>query len=185
MNIFGKKISLKAIQREDLRFLMELHNDPVSGATIGGWDPPVSYHQQEKWFDGLGNSLQQLRYAIWRNEPEAIVGQCSLSSVDLRNRTAETNARLHPDAAGQGFGTETAYLLHMIGFDYLGLECIYTTYLADNSGSAGVVQKLGLVKEGVLRSRVYKAGKRHDLVSMSMKRIEFEELRKKYEEGNL
>lgn len=183
MSICGKRVSLRTIRREDLHFLMELHNDPVSGATIGGWAPPVSYAQQEKWFLGLENSALNARFAIWRNEPEDIIGQCSFSELDIQSRTAYTNIRLSPAFTKQGFGSEAMYLLHLAGFDLLDLDCIGTRYLPTNLGTEGIVRKLGLVKECVLRSRIYKAGKHHDLAVVSITRDEFEILRQTYEAG--
>lgn len=185
MNIYGRRVSLKAIQQEDLHFLMELYNDPVSGATLMGWGPPVSYAQQEKWFLGQQSSAVNVRFAVWRNDPEDIIGQCAFSALDMRNRMAQTNIRLSAAFIKQGLGSEAMYLLHLVGFDYLGLECIGTRYLSTNQGTEGLVRKLGLVKEGVLRSRIYKAGKHHDLVSASMTREEFEELRKKHDAGEI
>jgi RimJ/RimL family protein N-acetyltransferase len=39
---------------------------------------------------------------------------------------------------------------------------------------------MGFRQEGVLRDYVYKTGKRHDMIIMSMLRDEFEQLRTRY-----
>ena len=51
MNLKGKKVFLRAIEKEDLEFLREMINDPEMEKNVGGWSFPISKYEQEKWYE--------------------------------------------------------------------------------------------------------------------------------------
>ena len=53
MNIKGKKVVIRAIEKEDLQLLNKWSNNPEINYMLGGWHFPSSLQDQEKWFSNL------------------------------------------------------------------------------------------------------------------------------------
>ena len=83
---------------------------------------------------------------------------------------------------GRGIMTEAARKVIRYGFEDLNLDMISITTDPTNFRSQRVIDKLGFVREGVLRKafRFYD-GTAHDIICYSMTRAEWEINRKRYE----
>ncbi len=55
MNIYGKKVILRAMERDDCEMVREMFNDPELESLDVGWAFPVSRYAQEKWFESHYN----------------------------------------------------------------------------------------------------------------------------------
>src|SRR5690554_6611482 len=87
MNIYGKKVVLRAIEESDLPLLQKWSNDPSIQSMLGGWHFPVSGRDQAQWFQGLSVNSPNQRFAI--ESPEhGLVGTANLVSIDWQNGTA-------------------------------------------------------------------------------------------------
>ena len=91
----------------------------------------------------------------------------------VRDRRAELGYWLAQPAWGNGFATEAAEAAIDFGFARLGLARIYAQVLADNRASLRVLDKLGMVNEGVKRQHVHKARRLHDVVLYGLLRDEW------------
>ena len=112
-------------------------------------------------------------YAITlHDEPDMLLGTMSLRRY-VRDRRAELGYWLAQPAWGNGFATEAAEAAIDFGFARLGLARIYAQVLADNRGSLRVLDKLGMVNEGVKRQHVHKARRLHDVVLYGLLRDEW------------
>ncbi len=74
---------------------------------------------------------------------------------------------------GRGYATEAARLVIAFGFSQLGLHRITATCLAANTASERVMQKCGMVKEGVLRKSDFRLGEWQDRLVYSILRGEW------------
>lgn len=99
-----------------------------------------------------------------REAPSILLGTVSLRRFH-RDRRAELGYWLGADAWGSGFATEAADAMIDFGFGELGLERIYAQVLEGNDASCRVLDKLGMVSEGIRRRHIRK-GKRLCDVSM-------------------
>ena len=112
----------------------------------------------EWWEDGKG-----VTYAIaTTHAPETLLGTVSLRRF-ARDRRAELGYWLGTRAWGKGYATEAARALVAFGFDRLDLARIYAQVIAGNDASARVLDKLGMVAEGVKRQHVKKGARLHDV----------------------
>jgi RimJ/RimL family protein N-acetyltransferase len=64
---------------------------------------------------------------------------------------------------GRGYATEAARRLVGFAFDTLGLNRVHASCFSRNRASARVLEKAGLVREGVLRRHVRRFGRFEDL----------------------
>lgn len=120
--------------------------------------------------------------AVCRVASNLLIGYLSLTNIDLRNSRAEWSGLVigPQEYRGHGYATESVYLMLKYAFDELGLYRVSGSWLPSNAASIFVAKMLGFREEGTLRSFVYKNGKRHDVVIMSMLRPEFEQLKHRY-----
>jgi RimJ/RimL family protein N-acetyltransferase len=112
------------------------------------------------WPQGRGLTLAVAR----RGARSDLLGTVSLRRF-LRDRRAELGYWLGAEAWGAGIATEAAGAVIDFGFRELGLERIYAQVLEGNAASCRVLEKLGMVNEGIRRRHIRK-GKRLCDVSM-------------------
>ena len=106
------------------------------------------------WSQGRGVTLAIAR----RQTPGELLGSVSLRRF-ARDRRAELGYWLGIDAWGAGYATEAASALVDFGFGELELARIYAQVLEGNAASCRVLDKLGMIHEGLRRRHVRK-GKR-------------------------
>ena len=97
-----------------------------------------------------------------RGRPDELLGSVSLRRF-VRDRRAELGYWLGVDAWGKGYATEAATALVDFGFRELGLERIYAQVLEGNAASCRVLEKLGMVSEGIRRRHIRKGRKLLDV----------------------
>jgi RimJ/RimL family protein N-acetyltransferase len=87
--------------------------------------------------------------AVERKEDGKVIGLLSL--VCREHKQGEIGYALGLGYRGQGYATEAARALMTYGFASLGLYRIYATTSSVNAGSWGVMERLGMRREGHLR----------------------------------
>src|SRR5262249_39131367 len=107
-----------------------------------------------------------------RDAPGLLIGSVSLRRHQ-RDRRAELGYWLTADAWGQGIATEAAGALVDFGFADLGLARIYAQVLTDNTASRRVLEKLGMLDEGIRRQHVRKGRRLHDVAMFGLLREEW------------
>jgi len=125
-------------------------------------------HRIEWWNLGRG-----VTFAVTLpDDPDMLLGTVSLRCY-VRDRRAELGYWLAQPAWGHGFATEAAQGAVDFGFRELGLARVYAQVLAGNRASLGVLDKLGMVNEGIKRQHVNKARRLHDVVLYGLLRDEW------------
>jgi len=120
------------------------------------------------WSQGRGVTL-----AIARSDaPADLLGTVSLRRF-VRDRRAELGYWLGADAWGKGYATEAAGALVDFGFGEMALARIYAHVLEGNAASCRVLDKLGMINEGIRRQHVRKGKKLMDVVLYGMLRDEW------------
>jgi ribosomal-protein-alanine N-acetyltransferase len=87
-----------------------------------------------------------------------LVGGCGFHASDMYHREGWIGYVLNRDSWGQGYATEAARALLAFGFDHFELHRIYATCDPHNHGSAHVLEKLGMRREGHLRENKWQKG---------------------------
>lgn len=106
--------------------------------------------------------------------PDEPIGLAGLYSVDFAHSVAEIGISiLRPTAQGQGLGIEAHERWIDYAFHDLGLERLTGTAKASNERALNVAARLGMVREGLLRSHRFVEGRRIDLVLLGLLREEW------------
>lgn len=172
MFIKGNKVLLRAIELHDADILQAMMNDPEIENMMWGYSFPVAHHQQIRWIENLSNERSTFRAMI--DVDGTAIGTIILTDIDMRNGTAEIHIKLsNASARGNGHGTDAVQALLSYVFDTLRLNCIYCRIKEDNIASQRLFEKCGFIKEGRLRSRVYRNGRYYDFFEYSLLRSEY------------
>ena len=178
--IIGKGIRLRAIEREDIPRFVRWLADPevIRYTTINS---PFSRAMEEKWFD------QQLAVPITEGQTLAVevsvgdnwvhIGTTDLHKVESVNNSAEFGLMLgEKDYWHKGYGLKTTELMLKHGFEDMNLNRIYLFVFPENMFAVKAYETAGFVKEGVQRQALYKNGKYHDIILMSVLHSEWKGL---------
>ncbi|QGH36952.1 GNAT family N-acetyltransferase [Gracilibacillus salitolerans] len=112
-------------------------------------------------------------WAIELKEKQKMIGTIDFVSWDTHQHIAEIGFVISQDFWGKGIVTEAAKEVIKFGFNHMDLERIQAKCLVENIGSARVMEKAGMMFEGVLRKAVYGKGKHWDVKIYSILREEF------------
>jgi len=174
--LYGKRVRLRALEREDVPKFYDWVNDPEVTAGLA-LNLPLSRLDEDKWFEQMMQRPQEEKpFAVEIRDGEAwkMVGNCGFFAIDWVSRAGEFGIMIgNKSIWGQGYGTETVGLILRHGFRTLNLNCIQLKVYADNVRAIRAYEKAGFVHEGRMRQAVYKNGKYQDVLLMSVLRVEW------------
>ena len=175
MNIYGKKVMLRAIEFSDCKLICEMFNDPEIEDLVVGWAFPISQYQQEKWYEK--NYLDSNFRFIVELEGEGAVGIATLSDIDWKNRMAHHGIKLsRKSPRGKGIGTDVVMAIMRYAFDELGLNRLNGSWFRENEVSRKMYMNCGWKEEGIRRNYIYKKGKYRDLIETGILAEEYYDL---------
>lgn len=116
---------------------------------------------------------KDISFASCLKENDDVIGRVGLSRVDYVNQTAESFSFFGPDWRGQGYGTESKFLLLNYAFNQLGLHVIQSHVWGANDRSAAALHRQGYRSAGRYRWDNTRRGVYHDILIFDVKRDEF------------
>jgi RimJ/RimL family protein N-acetyltransferase len=176
--IFGDRIRLRAIRREDLPLFVEWLNDPEVIQGIMQY-LPFSLEDEEAWYEGMKKKPleeQPLVIEIIKEDGWEPIGNCGLFNIDWRTRKAEFGIVIGAkNQWNKGYGTEALEVILRHGFNTLNLNRISLTVFENNPRAIRAYEKAGLVMEGKFRQGHFQNGKYIDVILMSILRAEWQD----------
>lgn len=173
MILKGDIVTLRPIEYEDLEFIRGLINDPDMEKTITGWSWPISKKDEEQWYTNFHNSDRFIRFII-ETECKNIVGFTGLKDIDWKNgKVVSGGIRISKNFQSKGIATDAYATLIKYAFEELRLHRIESSAFEDNIASLKFLEKLGYVREGLLRECIFKAGKFHNVVVLGLLKEDF------------
>jgi RimJ/RimL family protein N-acetyltransferase len=97
-----------------------------------------------------------------------LIGNCGIRRKPENDFEADIGYELDPAHWGNGYATEAARAVVAFGFRELGLHRVSSWCIADNVGSAHVLEKVGLRLEGRLRDNEHFKGRWWDTLHYGM-----------------
>lgn len=178
MNLTGKKVLLRAIEREDLEFLRKMMNDENLEKYVVGWSLPISKYEQEKWFEKQVGDKDNLKFiAEVDGEP---IGLATITNIDWKNRKACHGVKLYSDdVKGKGYGTDIVKTIMKYAFEELQINKLYSTILEYNEASLRLYKKCGWEQEGVLKESVYKNNRYINEIVIGILKEQYENIKSK------
>lgn len=174
--IITDRLILREINQEDAESIYKILSDP-DVIKYDSFELFTEIEQAEnliKWFSEDFNQKQSIFWGICLKENSEIIGfcRCKLEILGVR---ASIGYDLNRDFWNMGIMTETLKAVTMYAFNTADINRIEATVATQNSASVRVLEKLGFVKEGILRERSYMSGTYHDMVMLSLLKREYDE----------
>ena len=95
-------------------------------------------------------------YAICLNETKEMIGELSILDIDSPNHAAVFRIAMnHTNHTGKGFGTEAMELIINDVFNDLKLNRLQLEVFSHNVRGIRAYEKVGFVKEGILREALF------------------------------
>ncbi len=174
--IYGKRIRLRGIEKNDVPKFYEWINDPEVNAGLAVY-LPMSMHDEEQWFEQIAQRDQEEKpmvIEIREGDGWKMIGNCGFFHVEWTHRAAELGIMIGEKSSwNKGYGTETMQLLLKHGFETLNLNRICLRVYSSNPRAIRTYEKAGFILEGTLRQAVYKNGKYANVHVMSVLRSEW------------
>lgn len=164
--LYGKKVVLRPITHEDLPNYVRWLADPDVLRYFGKY-LPIDLDRETEWYMEQRNDPSAINFAI-TYEGEHI-GGIGFQHLNHRERNAEVGLFIgEKDLWDQGLGQDALATMLWYGFEQLNLHRIYLRVFAENQRGIRAYEKVGFVTEGRLRQVVWRHGRWHDILIMSV-----------------
>jgi len=124
--------------------------------------------QWQEQTDELWKNDQEYHFQIVEATSNQVVGWGFLSNVRRHYQMANLGYFVRTSRVGEGIATAAARLIAKYGFEKLGFQRIEIVVEVDHSPSLRIAEKLGVVREGLLRNRLQVHGSPHDAYMHSL-----------------
>ncbi|MEE4194536.1 MAG: GNAT family protein [Anaerolineae bacterium] len=176
--IYGERLRLRALEKEDLPKFVEWLNDPEVRENLF-INHPLSMAEEEQWF---GHMMEQPQYerplcieVKIEDDHWQLIGNLALMNISNVHRNAELGIMIgDKDYWNKGFGTEAIKVLVNHAFQNLNLHRIYLRVYDTNPRGVRCYEKAGFVHEGTQRDAIFKDGKYIGMHMMSVLSTEWE-----------
>lgn len=175
----GELVRLREYRREDIAKAQAFVNDPeVSRLINTGMPVPYTLWDEEKFIlsQGAGNK-ESYTFAIETLDDGVYIGGCGINRLDWKNRAAVVGIMIGDSRYwGRGYGTDAMRVLLGFLFDQLGLHRVSLNVFGYNERAIKSYRKCGFIEEGRMRECLYRDGRFHDEIVMSILRREYDSI---------
>lgn len=171
MRITTPRLVLREFVAGDWPAVLAYQREPLYlryGARTGRSEAEVQQHVQELLDQQAEQPRRRFRLAITLRESGRLIGSCAIRRAAANEWEADIGYDLAPDTWGNGYATEAARAMVDFGFQEWALHRVSSWCIADNTGSARVLERVGLRLEGRLRENEYFKGRWWDTLLYGM-----------------
>jgi ribosomal-protein-alanine N-acetyltransferase len=174
VEVRGPTLTLRYPRPADTEALFRAARDPeVSRFFSWSYERP---EQAARWIDGAADRRAQGRALelVIDHRDHGTVGVTGLLDPVLRDRRATVGTWLGREQWGGGANTESKALIAALSFGPLGYERLSAYASTANARSQAALERLGFVREGVLRAWHRHGHEVHDSVVYGLLRADWE-----------
>lgn len=166
-------IYLRVLERTDISRTTIWMNNPEIG-DIMGYLPVFTVEDQLRWYEKTSGDKSRYIFAICLNASEVHIGNVGLGNVDYVHRHAMVNIFIaDKEYRGRGLGTQAMKLILHFAFNRLNLNKVFLRTSRRFSGAIELYEKLGFVREGVMRQHYFTDGQWEDKLIYSILHSEY------------
>jgi len=158
MKLETERLILRDFVKEDWGRVLEYQSDPLY-LRYNKWTERTPEAAQEfvGWFLDQQIQTPRIKYqlAVVLKSINQLIGNCGVRMEKANDVEANIGYELNPQYWNYGYATEAAHAVVDFGFQHFGVHRIWADLVADNVGSAHVLEKLGMKLEGRLREKTY------------------------------
>lgn len=177
LDLTGEKVYLKVLDKKyaDEYLKLTYDMDPDS-RLFTATHTFFNVTQIENYLEEISTDNSRIDFLIFDKESTNIVGEVVLNDINRKDRRCSLRIGIfNKSNFSKGYGTEAIILALNYGFGMFNLHKIYLDVLNFNDRGLHVYEKIGFIKEGVLREDIYFNHRYYDVIMMSILEDEFKE----------
>ncbi|MEG3192695.1 GNAT family N-acetyltransferase [Lysobacter sp. D1-1-M9] len=156
----GERLRLRGFREDDLPDFFAVHSDP---AVNRYWSFPAwtDIAQARDYFaDAIAarDATRMLCWVIAERDSDRLIGAATLCAIHREQGRAEIGYALRSSHWGRGYAQDALRLALAHAFEGLALRRVEADIDPRNQGSCRLAERLGFVREGLLRERWHVAG---------------------------
>ena len=158
-------VTLRPLEREDLRFVHSLDNN---ASVMRYWfeEPFETFDELSSLYDQHVHEQSERRFVVM--EGSARAGLVELVEINLIHRRAEIQIIIDPSFQGRGLASKAMRLALDYGFKVLNLYKVYLYVDKVNAKAVHIYSKLGFITEGELVDEFFAGGAYRTALRMYM-----------------
>ena len=162
MKLETERLILRDFVADDWQRVLEYQSDPLY-LRYNTWTErtPEAVQEFVGWFLNHQKQEPRIKYqlAVVLKSNKLLIGNCGVRMEKVDATEADIGYEFDPKYWNHGYATEAAHTIVDFGFNHFGVHRIWADCVADNAGSAHVLEKLGMKLEGRRREHEYFKGR--------------------------
>lgn len=164
MKLETERLILRDFVKEDWQRVLEYQTDPLY-LRYYEWTAadriPESVQEFVGWFLDHQKQSPRMKFqlAVTLKSNNQLIGNCGFRMDTANAFEGDIGYELDPKHWNHGYATEAAHAMVDFGFSHFSVHRIWSWCVADNLGSAHVLEKLGKKLEGRLREKEFYKGR--------------------------
>lgn len=168
MRNITEQIQFRPIEPEDLESLRSHLNDSAAVQFSSPYRP-ISRRQQQEWYESLQRDRSRHVLAIVDRTKNLAIGTVGLYNIHSIHQNAEFKIRIGDSGYhGKQIGTLATEYMVDYAFRHLRLRRVWLHVFENNERALAMYEKVGFVREGLLRKAAYINGQELNLVVMGI-----------------
>jgi len=169
----GQRLTLRAIERDDLPRYVTWLNDPEVTDHLKAY-LPFNLDDEIEWYEAQRKDATMQNFAIVISAENRHIGSIGLMKINHREQNAELGIVIGDKTQwGRGYGGEAIELLLPFGFFTLNLHRIYLRVDATHTAAIRCYTRCHFIEEGRLRDAIFRRSRFEDQLLMSVLRPEY------------
>ena len=158
------RIKLRALEKEDLRFIHQLNNNRT---IMNYWfeEPYESFGELKDLYNEHIHDNSERRFIAVNSDHESI-GLVELIEIDYIHRNTEFSIIVAPEHQGHGYAHSLIQSALDYAFTILNLHKVYLHVAQENEKALHLYTKCGFIEEGHLVEEVFTNGRYSDVLRM-------------------
>lgn len=153
--IVTARLIIRSFQKDDWQAVATYTTMPAVMEFIG--DGVDTLEEAKAWVTKNATGEAIRGYALILKADQQLIGHMIFHPW-FAPQTYEIGWVLHPDYHRRGYASEAAVALLHYGFEEMGLHRIIATCQPENPASYGVMEKIGMRREGHFRQCIHRGG---------------------------
>lgn len=133
------------------------------------------------WYQSIVKEKTGIRWGITLKGQDQVIGSCGFLNLVVPHSRSDIGFELHKDFWGQGIAREAVEAVITYGFENMNLQRIQALIEPPNHSSQKMVERLGFIREGLLRNFEFGCGKFDDLLMYSLLLQDFKNMQENQE----
>lgn len=171
-----ERLILRQPDRQDLEDIFEVlsHEEVAKYVSVARFQTMVEAETELKWYRGLFEQKQGLRWAVAERSTGKFIGSCGYKHYSADHNKAEIGYDLNHSWWNKGIMSEALRPIIEYGFTHMQLNRMEADADTRNTASIHLLQKFGFQIEGIHRETEFENGMYIDLVKLALLRREYE-----------